>query len=120
MDLNTICISGRVFDMGFSPTYTQNGGVAEGKISVDVGTIKGETMYEEFCIRSYGKKSVAISRLEDGTPVTIQGRLREDLRVNNDGQGVRSKTYVNIDCIKVMSEKSEMRFDKEDTNGEQY
>ena len=43
--------------------------------------------------------------IKEGTSVTIQGRLKEDIRVNADNPNTtRSKTYVNIDNIKVNKE----------------
>lgn len=101
MDINQICVSGRVFDMGYSPMVSSEYGVAEGKISVCTGTDKDGPMYEEFNIRAFGKKANFISALRDGTFVTITGRLREDIRVNSDNpETARTKTYINIDLLK--------------------
>lgn len=102
MDVNTLAVTGRVFDMGLSPSLKNEYGVAEGKISVCVGSDKDGTVYDEFYIRAYGKKSLFMSKLKDGTRVCISGRLREDIRVNNNGAGTRSKTYINVDIISVI------------------
>lgn len=109
MDLNNVTLSGRVFDMRFNPTYNPTDvGVAEGKISVMVGRRKDEDVFEEFNIRAYGKKSEDISLIQDGTFVTLSGRLREDIRVNSsDPNTTRSKVYVNIDCIKYPAHKGQ-------------
>lgn len=105
MDINTVAVSGCVFDMGLNPTLKNEFGVAEGKVSVCVGSDKEGVVYDEFYIRAYGKKALFVSKLKDGTMVCISGRLREDIRVNNTGVGTRSKTYINIDVISVVDEK---------------
>lgn len=109
MDLNNVVLSGKVFDMGYSPMVTiENSGVAEGKLSVSVGVKNGEEMYDEFNIRAYGKKADFISSLRDGTFVVIEGVLREDIRVNKDEpNATRSKTYVNINRLKTVRGKEE-------------
>lgn len=102
MDVNMFTLSGRVFDMRHSLMRNpEMGGVAEGKISVKIGTKNGEEMIDEFFIRAYGKRAEYIGSLADGTPVLITGRVREDIRVNSDNTGtVRSKTYFNISTLK--------------------
>lgn len=104
MDINSTVLSGRVFDMGIHPMKNNdNSCVAEGRIMVVNGKKEGKEMVDEFGIRAYGKKAVFIGGLRNGTLVTIQGELREDIRVNtNQPDTVRSKTYINIDKIKVM------------------
>ena len=105
MDINEVVLTGRVFGMGYNPYKNRDYGVAEGKVSVMVGRFgpNKEPSYEEFYIRSYGQKALVHSELEDGTYVTLKGRLREDVRVNSgEPDKARSKTYVNIDSLKVM------------------
>lgn len=101
MDINTVTLSGRIYDIGSSPTKGVYP-VVEAKLSVNIGNSRDNgPMYDEFNIRSYGKKSVFISTLREGTFVTISGKLKEDIRVNaSDPNTTRSKTYINIDVIK--------------------
>lgn len=103
MDVNVVVLSGRVFDMGYSPLKDGSGGVAEGRLMVVQGKKNGEEIADEFGIRAYGKKADFVSGIRDGTMVTVQGTMREDLRVNtSQPDTVRSKVYVNVDTIKVM------------------
>lgn len=101
MDINAVHLTGRIYDIGVSPTKSLYP-VVEAKLSVNVGNSKDNgPMYDEFNIRSYGKKSVFISTLKEGTFVTICGKLKEDIRVNADNPNTtRSKTYINIETIK--------------------
>ena len=103
MDINTVCLTGRIYKIGVNLT-TGPYPVVEAKIGVIIGTNKeGETMIDEFNIRSFGKKSDFISSLKEGTFVMISGRLKEDIRVNADNPNtVRSKTYINIETIKTL------------------
>ena len=101
MDINTVTLSGHIFDMRTNPT---NGlyPVIEARLSVNVGTDKeGNASYDEFNIRSYGKKNDKIAKLKEGQFVTVSGKLKEDIRVNTlDPNTVRSKTYINIENLK--------------------
>jgi hypothetical protein len=101
MDINAVHLTGRIYDIGVSPTKSLYP-VVEAKLSVNVGNSKDNgPMYDDFNIRSYGKKSVFISTLKEGTFVTIYGKLKEDIRVNADNPNTtRSKTYINIETIK--------------------
>lgn len=103
MDINSVCLSGRIYDIGVCPTKGLYP-VVEAKLSVNIGNSKDNgAMYDEFNIRSYGKKSVFTSTLKEGTFVTIHGKLKEDIRVNADNPNTtRSKTYVNIENIKTL------------------
>lgn len=105
MDINRVNLTGRVFGMSYNPYKTREYGVAEGKISVMVGRLgpNKEASFEEFSIRSYGQKALVHSEIEDGTYVVLDGRLREDVRVNSgEPNSARSKTYINIDSLKIM------------------
>ena len=105
MDINTICLSGRIFDIRVCPTKGLYP-VVEAKISVNVGTdkVSGESMYDEFNIRSYGKKNMKIMQIKSGTFVSVQGKLKEDIRVNAlNPDTVRSKTYINIESLKAFN-----------------
>ena len=105
MDINTICLTGRIFDIRVCPTKGLYP-VVEAKLSVNVGTdkISLESMFDEFNIRSYGKKSLKIAEIKPGTFVSVQGRLKEDIRVNAlEPDTVRSKTYINIDSLKAFN-----------------
>lgn len=94
--------------MNYNPTISNEYGVAEGKISANVGRVKDEKVFEEFNIRAYGKKSEFISNLPDGTYVVITGRLREDIRVNaRNPNTTREKIYINIDSLRTMSSMEE-------------
>lgn len=104
MDINSVTLSGRVFDMRFNPTKDPaRVGVAEGVLMVNVGRDKDGDIMDEFPVRAYGKRSVFVSSLKDGTFVVVNGTLREDVRVNaHDPDTVRSKTYLNIANIKTV------------------
>lgn len=104
MDINTVCVSGRIHSIGVSPTKGLYP-VVEAKLTVKVGVDKdGNAMCDDFSVRSYGKKSLHIAEVKEGSYVTIQGKLKEDLRVNADNPStVRSKVYVNIDRLKTAS-----------------
>lgn len=99
--INHFVLEGRVFDMRYNlMRNAELGGVAEGKISVLIGERKGEDIIDEFPIRAYGKRAERIGCLQDGTPVVISGRVREDIRVNSsEPDTIRSKTYFNIDSL---------------------
>lgn len=101
MDINSTCLSGRIYSIGVCETRSEYP-VVEAKLSVNIGTDRnGDAAYDEFNIRSYGKKSLVMAKLKEGTFVTISGRLKEDIRVNADNPNTtRSKTYINIDTIK--------------------
>jgi len=104
MDINVVVLSGRVFDMGYNPRKDpRQYGVAEGKLMVGMGKREdGKEAFEEFNIRAYGKKSKFISELRNGTFVTINGRAREDIRINaSNPETSRSKTYIDIQTIAV-------------------
>ena len=103
MDINTVCLTGRIINIGVCPT-TGLYPVVEAKLSVNVGNSKDSgPMYDEFNIRSYGKKSDFIATIKEGTFVMISGKLKEDIRVNADYPNTtRSKTYINIETIKTI------------------
>lgn len=103
MDINNVHLSGRIYDIGVCPTKGPYP-VVEAKLSVNIGNSRDNgPMYDEFNIRSFGRKSVFISTLKEGTFVTITGKLKEDIRVNaQDPNTTRSKTYINIDIIKTL------------------
>lgn len=105
MDINSVCLSGKIYDIGVCPTKGLYP-VIEAKLSVNIGKDKdGETMYDDFPIRSYGKKSLRLANMKEGTTITISGHLKEDIRVNADNPStVRSKTYINIETIKTMED----------------
>lgn len=105
MDVNSVMLSGRLYAVGLHPMKTQPGfNVAEGRLSVSKPDKDDTVVREEFCIRAYGKKSDFIGNLPEGTHVIIQGRLTEDIRINSSEYPVttRSKTYVDVDKIRVM------------------
>lgn len=102
LDINTVTLSGKIHRIGVNPTRTAYP-VIEAKLSVCVGhtDVEGD-LYDEFNIRSYGKKSVALSMVEEGTDIVVQGRLKEDIRVNAENPNTtRSKVYINIDNFKI-------------------
>ena len=103
MDINAVALTGRIYDIGVSPTKGDYP-VVEAKLSVNIGNSRDNgPMYDEFNIRSFGRKSVFISTLKEGTFVSIVGKLKEDIRVNaSDPSTTRSKTYINIDVIKTL------------------
>lgn len=98
IDFNRTFITGRVYGMGLSPMKTSGLYVAEGKLCVNNAMNgKGEILRDDFPIRCYGKKADAFGRLKDGTQVLIEGKLKEDIRVNaSDPNTVRSKVYINV------------------------
>lgn len=96
MDINTICLSGKMVNIG---THETEGlyPVVEANLIVNQGSTKeGKSILSKFNVRSYGKKSEYISLLPDGVSVTIAGHLVEDKYFE------RSKTYINIDKLKVV------------------
>ena len=103
MDINNVVLSGRLFDIGVNESRTGYP-VVEARLSCNVGVNKdGEEMFDEFKVRSYGKKSVFISTLKEGTYVVIEAIAKEDIRVNADNPNTtRSETYFNIQKIKTV------------------
>lgn len=99
-NINSTVISGDIFAIGLHDSKGQYP-VLEAKLSVCVGnSLKEGPLYDEFNIRCYGKKSIDIAKLKEGTHVVISGKLKEDIRVNaNDPTTTRSKTYINIENI---------------------
>lgn len=108
MDINHVCLSGRIFNIGVNETRGEYP-VVEAKLLVNIGTDKdNESMYDEFNIRSYGKKSLVLAKLKENTFVTIAGRLKEDIRINTfNPSTTRSKTYINVDTIKTFENKED-------------
>lgn len=104
MDINTVCVSGRIHSIGVSPTKGLYP-IVEAKLTVVVGKDKeGNAMYDDFSVRSYGKKNIHIAEVKEGSYVMIEGKLKEDLRINADNPStMRSKTYINIDRLKSAS-----------------
>lgn len=98
IDFNKIFITGRVYGMDLSPMKTQNLYVAEGKLCVNNAmNANGEILRDDFPVRCYGKQAELFGQLKDGTHVLIEGKLKEDIRVNaNDPKTVRSKVYINV------------------------
>lgn len=102
MDINSVTLTGVIHDIGFSQTKGLYP-VMEARLTVCVGHTNGEgDLFDEFNIRAFGKKTAGMNYIKEGTFVTIQGKLKEDIRVNADNPNTtRSKVYVNIDNIKV-------------------
>ena len=103
MDFNKTFITGRVYGMGLNPTKQKGLYVAEGKLCVNNAVnANGETLRDDFSIRCYGKQAEFFGKLKDGTSVLIEGKLKEDIRVNaSDPNTVRSKVYINVIDYKV-------------------
>lgn len=103
MDFNKIFITGCVYNMGLSPMKSNDLYVAEGKLCVNNAmNAEGEILRDDFPIRCYGKQAEFFGQLKDGTHVLIEGKLKEDIRVNaNDPKTVRSKVYINVINYKV-------------------
>lgn len=101
MDINHVCLSGRIFNIGVNATNGEYP-VIEAKLLVNIGKDReDEPIYSEFNIRSYGKKSLVLADIKENTFVTISGRLKEDVRVNTfNPSTTRSKTYINVETIK--------------------
>lgn len=95
MDINTICLSGKLVNIGVHETEGLYP-VVEANLIVNHGTKNDRTMTSKFNVRSYGKKSLFIANLAEETNVTIAGRLIEDKYFE------RSKTYINIDKLKII------------------
>lgn len=101
MDINTVCLSGHVFNVKVVPSK----GVypmVEARLSVLTGTdANGDNMYNDFLIRSYGKKNTKIANLSEGDFVTVHGKLK---RCNaEEGAGPLSgKTYVSVETLKFL------------------
>ena len=103
MDFNKIFITGWVYDMGLSPMKTENLFVAEGLLCVNNAmNANEEILRDNFPIRCYGKQAELFGKLKDGTHVLIEGKLKEDIRINADNPNtVRSKVYINVVNYKV-------------------
>lgn len=103
IDINHLFITGRVYGMGLSPMKTNGLYVAEGKLCVNnARNAKGEILRDDFSIRCYGKRAELFGNLEDGTQILIEGKLKEDIRVNADNPNTtRSKVYINVIDYKV-------------------
>lgn len=101
MDINTVCLSGHVFNVKVVPSK----GVypmVEARMSVLVGTDEnGDNMYNDFLIRSYGKKNVKIANLSDGDFVTIHGKLKKG-KADAGSSPFSGKTYVSVDTMKFL------------------
>lgn len=106
MDINTVCLSGRIHDIGVNETRGEYP-VVEAKLQTNIGKDRdNNTVFDEFNIRSYGKKSLILASLEEFTFVTISGKLKEDIRVNTfNPSTTRSKTYINVDTVKTFENK---------------
>lgn len=102
LDINNVCITGIVHDIGFSPTAGLYP-VFEARLTVKVGCTKDSGyLYDEMNIRAFGKKTIGLDKLIEGDRVMIQGKLKEDIRVNADNPNTtRSKLYVNIDILRI-------------------
>lgn len=106
MDINSVCLSGKITQIGVNKT-TGLYPVVEARLIVNGGAKDGQIIQSVFNVRSYGKKSLKISTLREGELVTIEGRLVEDIRVNSfDPSSTRSKTYINIDRLKSFSQEA--------------
>lgn len=103
IDINHLFISGRVYGIGLSPMKNNGLYVAEGKLCVNnARNAKGEILRDDFFIRCYGKQAEFFGKLKDGTSVFIEGKLKEDIRVNAENPNtVRSKVYINVIDYKV-------------------
>ena len=103
MDFNRLVITGRVYGMGLNPTRTNGLYVAEGKLCVNNAmNVKGEVLRDDFPIRCYGKQAEVFGKLKDGNFVLIEGKLKEDIRVNAENPNtIRSKVYINVIDYKV-------------------
>lgn len=104
MDFNRVDITGRIYGMGLNPTKQKGLYVAEGKLCVNNAmNAKGEILRDDFSIRCYGKQAECFGKLKDGTQVLIEGKLKEDIRVNAENPNtVRSKVYINVIDYKVI------------------
>lgn len=104
MDFNRLVITGRIYGMGLNPTKQKGLYVAEGKLCVNNAmNAKGEVLRDDFPVRCYGKQAEFFGSLKDGIYVLIEGKLKEDIRVNaSDPNTVRSKVYINVNDYKVL------------------
>ncbi len=103
MDINSVTLTGIIHDIGVSPTKGLYP-VYEARLTVCVGHTEGEgDLFDEINVRAFGKKTLGMKYIKEGSFVTILGKLKEDIRVNADNPNTtRSKLYVNIDMIKDM------------------
>lgn len=104
IDFNRVDITGRIYGMGLNPTKQKGLYVAEGKLCVNNAmNANGEILKDDFSVRCYGKRAEFFGSLKDGTYVLIEGKLKEDIRVNADNPNtVRSKVYINVIDYKVI------------------
>lgn len=101
MDINTICLSGHVYNVKVAPS---NGAypMVEARLSVHTGTDEnGNNMFCDFLIRSYGKKNTKISSLRDGDFVIVHGKLKRS-KVEVGASPMSGKTYVSVETLKFL------------------
>lgn len=101
MDINTICLSGHVYNVKVVPSSGAYP-MVEARLSVHTGTDEnGDNMFCDFLIRSYGKKNLKISSLHDGDFVTVHGKLKRS-KVEAGSGSLSGKTYISIDTLKFL------------------
>ncbi len=101
MDINTICLSGHVYDVKILPTsgiYP----VVEARLSVHTGTDEnGENMFCDFLIRSYGKKNTKVASMRDGDFVTVHGKLKRS-KAETGSSPLSGRAYISVDTLKFL------------------
>lgn len=101
MDINTICLSGHVYNVKVIPLKGDYP-MVEARLSVHTGTDKnGDNVYSDFLICSYGKKNIKISSLHEGDFVTVHGKLKRNEAEKGEGS-LSSKTYISVDTLKFL------------------
>jgi single-strand DNA-binding protein len=105
-DINQVCLTGHI---GKNPEikYFESGHVVVNfsvAVSEWAGQNKGEITYWFDC-RAWGRKAEFIGEYaKSGSLVMINGRLAVDSYKAQDGTN-RTKTYINVDEIKVVEKK---------------
>ena len=99
MDINTVCLSGHLYNIRSYQTNSMYPKV-EARISVNNGKdVDGQTIYADFYVQSFGKKNTKILSLAEGTFVTIQGRLRK-LEKDITERSAQGKVFIVVDTLK--------------------
>jgi len=103
-DINRVIIGGRVVrDPIINQVNTQNGQISVMKFSIANQTFR-ETESSYFDCVTWGKRAdIFFERLKKGTPILVEGELRQDRwKDKNTGEN-RSKIIINVSNLFVLS-----------------
>lgn len=103
MDINSVCLSGILQDIGVNASKSSEYPVVEARLLVNNGTKKKEKLISSINIRSYGKKSMFFVSLKEGDFIVIEGHLVEDKCVNSHTNKMQVRHYVDIEKVKSLT-----------------